>query len=97
MVTFITSSIIVSLKLALGTLSCGDCWDAEILTTSGWVECVGHADRACFDLTQHQDKTGTRLEAQVTYDEPVCSSLTNASWTRHDEASKATVCFCSGK
>lgn len=31
-----------------------DCWDAEILTSYGWVECVGHADRACYDLTSHQ-------------------------------------------
>uniref|UniRef100_A0A914PP72 Glycine--tRNA ligase n=1 Tax=Panagrolaimus davidi TaxID=227884 RepID=A0A914PP72_9BILA len=22
-----------------------DCWDAEILTSYGWIECVGHADR----------------------------------------------------
>ena len=30
-----------------------DCWDLEILTAYGWVECVGHADRACYDLTVH--------------------------------------------
>jgi len=24
-----------------------DCWDAEIKTFYGWVECVGHADRSC--------------------------------------------------
>lgn len=30
-----------------------DCWDAEIRTSYGWVECVGHADRTCFDLSQH--------------------------------------------
>ena len=23
-----------------------DCWDAEILTSYGWVECVGCADRS---------------------------------------------------
>lgn len=28
-----------------------ECWDAEILLSYGWTECVGHADRACFDLT----------------------------------------------
>jgi glycyl-tRNA synthetase len=27
-----------------------DCWDMEIKTSYGWVECVGHADRACYDL-----------------------------------------------
>jgi glycyl-tRNA synthetase len=37
-----------------------DCWDAEIETSHGWVECVGkyrllkgHADRAAFDLCAH--------------------------------------------
>ena len=27
-----------------------DCWDAEIYTSMGWIECVGIADRACYDL-----------------------------------------------
>ena len=27
-----------------------DCWDAEIDSTYGWVECVGLADRSAFDL-----------------------------------------------
>ena len=27
-----------------------DCWDAEINSTYGWVECVGLADRSAFDL-----------------------------------------------
>jgi len=39
-----------------------DCWDAEILTSYGWVECVGHADRSCYDLTMHAKKSGTPLE-----------------------------------
>jgi glycyl-tRNA synthetase (class II) len=30
-----------------------DCWDAELLTSYGWVECVGCADRSAFDLSQH--------------------------------------------
>lgn len=30
-----------------------DCWDAEIRTSYGWIECVGHADRTNYDLTQH--------------------------------------------
>jgi len=28
-----------------------DCWDAECKTSYGWVECVGCADRSCYDLT----------------------------------------------
>jgi len=30
-----------------------DCWDAELLTSYGWVECVGCADRSAFDLSNH--------------------------------------------
>ena len=30
-----------------------DCYDAEIKTSYGWIECVGHADRSCYDLTKH--------------------------------------------
>ena len=30
-----------------------DCWDAEIRTSYGWIECVGHADRGSYDLTRH--------------------------------------------
>ena len=35
-----------------------DCWDAEILTSYGWVECVGCADRSAFDLKKHSSSTG---------------------------------------
>ncbi|PAV82277.1 hypothetical protein WR25_03174, partial [Diploscapter pachys] len=41
-----------------------DCWDAEILTSYGWVECVGNADRACYDLRQHYKATGVKLTAE---------------------------------
>jgi glycyl-tRNA synthetase len=40
-----------------------DCWDAEILTSYGWIECVGHADRSCFDLQQHAKATNVKLVA----------------------------------
>jgi len=39
-----------------------DCWDAEIFTSYGWVECVGHADRACYDLQQHMEHSKTDLQ-----------------------------------
>lgn len=35
-----------------------DCWDAEIFTSYGWIECVGHADRGCYDLSRHSESTG---------------------------------------
>lgn len=41
-----------------------DCWDCEILTFHGWVECVGCADRACYDLVQHSAASGHNLTAQ---------------------------------
>uniref|UniRef100_A0A0X3NEU4 Glycine--tRNA ligase n=1 Tax=Schistocephalus solidus TaxID=70667 RepID=A0A0X3NEU4_SCHSO len=41
-----------------------DCWDAECRTSYGWVECVGCADRSCYDLTQHTKATGARLVAE---------------------------------
>jgi glycyl-tRNA synthetase len=48
-----------------------DCWDAEIKLSYGWIECVGHADRACYDLQQHSNRTGVALTASSRLDEPV--------------------------
>eukprot|EP00743_Colponemidia_sp_Colp-15_P002864 GILK01003102.1.p1 GENE.GILK01003102.1~~GILK01003102.1.p1 ORF type:complete len:703 (-),score=136.42 GILK01003102.1:135-2201(-) len=47
-----------------------DCWDAEIETSYGWVECAGHADRACFDLSNHAAKSNVELIAHETLPEP---------------------------
>ncbi|KAF0852831.1 Glycine--tRNA ligase 1 [Andalucia godoyi] len=47
-----------------------DCWDAEIWTSYGWVECVGIADRSCFDLGRHSEKSGSELVAYERFDEP---------------------------
>lgn len=47
-----------------------DCWDAECLTSYGWVECVGCADRSAYDLTQHYKATGVRLAAEKKLSEP---------------------------
>ncbi|XP_013105242.1 glycine--tRNA ligase [Stomoxys calcitrans] len=41
-----------------------DCWDGECLTSYGWVECVGCADRSAYDLGQHMAATGVRLVAE---------------------------------
>lgn len=40
-----------------------DCWDMEINLSYGWIECVGHADRACYDLQQHSKRTGVSMQA----------------------------------
>ena len=53
-----------------------DCWDAEILTSYGWVECVGCADRSAFDLTQHSEATGIKLSAEKRLPQPVTKDIT---------------------
>ena len=47
-----------------------DCWDAELLTSYGWVECVGCADRSAFDLSNHAKATGVSLTAEKKLSEP---------------------------
>jgi glycyl-tRNA synthetase len=47
-----------------------DCWDAEILGSYGWVECVGIAHRGCYDLEAHEKATGKTLRARREFDEP---------------------------
>jgi glycyl-tRNA synthetase len=47
-----------------------DCWDLEIQTSYGWVECVGHADRACYDLEVHAKQTNTPMLATLKLDKP---------------------------
>ncbi|KAK0710939.1 glycyl-tRNA synthetase-like protein [Lasiosphaeris hirsuta] len=47
-----------------------DCWDAELLTSYGWVECVGCADRSAYDLSVHSQKTGAPLIVRERLDEP---------------------------
>ncbi|AEO64354.1 uncharacterized protein THITE_2110427 [Thermothielavioides terrestris NRRL 8126] len=48
-----------------------DCWDAELLTSYGWVECVGCADRSAYDLTVHSRYTGASLTVKEALPEPV--------------------------
>jgi glycyl-tRNA synthetase len=47
-----------------------DCWDAEIETSYGWIEVAGHADRSCFDLTRHAERTKVELVAARPLKEP---------------------------
>lgn len=47
-----------------------DCWDAELLTSYGWIECVGIADRSAYDLTQHSRGSKKDLSAREEYAEP---------------------------
>jgi len=47
-----------------------DCWDAEVETSYDWIEVAGHADRSCFDLTRHAEKTKVELVAARPLKEP---------------------------
>ena len=48
-----------------------DCWDAEVETSYGWIEIAGHADRSCYDLSKHAEKTGVELVASRPLKEPL--------------------------
>ncbi|KAI3475967.1 hypothetical protein L1887_62525 [Cichorium endivia] len=54
----------------LGELIRNDCWDAEIHTSYGWIECVGCADRSAYDLTVHSKRTKKDLVVQKAHKEP---------------------------
>ncbi|CAD7695721.1 unnamed protein product [Ostreobium quekettii] len=47
-----------------------DCWDCELHSSYGWVECVGLADRSAFDLRAHSAKSKTDLVAHEKFSEP---------------------------
>ena len=53
-----------------------DCWDAELLTSYGWVEAVGCADRSAFDLNNHARATKVKLCAEKKLDEPRTQLMT---------------------
>lgn len=48
-----------------------DCWDAELETSYGWIECVGCADRSAYDLSVHAARTNVKLVVRQTLPEPV--------------------------
>jgi glycyl-tRNA synthetase len=48
-----------------------DCWDAEVLTSLGWIECAGIADRTAYDIKAHMEATGIDMTAFKLYDRPV--------------------------
>jgi glycyl-tRNA synthetase len=48
-----------------------DCWDAEIQSSAGWIECVGCADRAAYDLSVHAKRTGANLVVRQALKEPI--------------------------
>jgi glycyl-tRNA synthetase len=47
-----------------------DCWDAEVITSYGWVEVVGIADRSAYDLTKHAEHSKKELVAAIKLKSP---------------------------
>lgn len=47
-----------------------DCWDTELFSSYGWVECVGLADRSAYDLTAHTSGSGVKLMASRVLPKP---------------------------
>ncbi|KAG7191825.1 Glycine--tRNA ligase 1, mitochondrial [Scheffersomyces spartinae] len=47
-----------------------DCWDAELQSSYGWIECVGCADRSAYDLSVHSAKTNEKLVVRQPLAEP---------------------------
>jgi len=47
-----------------------DCWHAECLTSYGWIECVGCADRSDYDLSRYTKATGVSLVSTRSLPEP---------------------------
>ena len=50
-----------------------DCWDVEMSTSYGWIECVGCADRSAFDLRKHSERTKQSMLVEERLPEPVQS------------------------
>ncbi|CAJ0830384.1 14098_t:CDS:10 [Entrophospora sp. SA101] len=48
-----------------------DCWDAEIQSSYGWIECVGCADRSAYDLTVHSNRTKEKLVVRESLQTPI--------------------------
>jgi len=48
-----------------------DCWDIEALTSYGWIEIVGIADRGDYDLSRHSKYSGEDLSIFVPFKEPI--------------------------
>lgn len=48
-----------------------DCWDCELQSSYGWVECVGCADRSAYDLSVHSARTNQKLVVREALEEPI--------------------------
>ena len=76
------------LKTEMAHYAC-DCWDLEIKSSYGWIECAGHADRSAYDLTVHAKATKTDLSAVTLLDKPITIEV------RSEEKESGYYCSCS--
>ena len=56
-----------------------DCWDAEVETSYGWIEVAGHADRTCYDLSNHMKASGVELMAAKPLPKPIVKEVIKAT------------------
>lgn len=49
------------------------------MTSYGWIECAGHADRSCYDLHSHWKATNVKLAAEKTLETPKLVNLVEVS------------------
>eukprot|EP00049_Salpingoeca_infusionum_P017633 m.353800 g.353800 ORF g.353800 m.353800 type:complete len:667 (-) comp16836_c0_seq1:181-2181(-) len=52
-----------------------DCWDGEMKTSYGWIECIGCADRSCYDLVAHAKACGKEIQASVPLTTPIVQDV----------------------
>lgn len=50
------------------------CWDLECFVNDSWLECIGCADRGCYDLTAHS-KPNQYLNAKRKLDSPIVETI----------------------
>lgn len=74
-----------------------DCWDAEVDTSYGWVECAGLADRSAYDLRAHTVASKQELVAFERFPEPRLVEQLFISASRRDlgvvRALQHCLCF----
>ncbi len=72
-----------------------DCWDLEIFGCYGWIECVGIANRGCYDLEAHQKVTKSNelkawrdFEKELEIEKVVCSPIQSIVGPQFKDKSK---------
>ena len=55
-----------------------------MILIQGWVECVGCADRSCYDLQQHSKATNVKLVAERRLAEPISFCRILGVFSQHE-------------